>query len=53
MLGGLPDAYTCLIGCRLVGVAEVAPTGNRLLDGFLRLPTDVLGLMTSQLTFQE
>lgn len=35
--------------CRLVGVATVAKTGHWLLDWFLRLPTDVLGVMAVSL----
>lgn len=34
--------------CRLVGVGDVSKTGDRPLDWFLRLPTDVLGLMTCE-----
>ena len=39
--------------CRLVGVGEVSPTGHRLLDSFLRLPTDVLGQMSSKFTWEN
>lgn len=42
------------MGCladRLVGVALVQPTGDKLLDTFLRLPDDTLAIMSSQFTF--
>ena len=37
--------------CRLTGVADIAPTGDALIDNFLQLPTDVLAVMQSQFTF--
>lgn len=38
--------------CRLTGVADIEPTQDPLLDGFLQLPTDVLAVMKSQFAFQ-
>lgn len=36
---------------KLVGVARVPPAGDRLLDGFLSLPTDALAVLSAEFQF--